>query len=402
MATDVRRDLERIAIVCPRYGPTIGGGAEGLARAIATLLADKYEVSVATTCALDYVTWRDHFPAGLEMDGPVRVHRFPIDHEREQHRFDEASQRAYADVGSSELAEEWMRAQGPLSSELNTWLRQNAAIFKSVIFIPYLYATTTAIRDLDVPTILVPCLHDEPPLRLSIFDSILRAASALSFNAPEEQELAERRFAHLPEVRRVISGPLATPRLGNGAAFRAALALADRPYVLCVGRIEEAKGTPWLADRLPEWRVRHPELDLVLVGHEHHHVNRRDGLVITGFVDEDMKLNAIAGATAVVLPSPFESLSIAALEAWLQARPTLANAASPVLVGQSNRSGGGLWYSNTAEFHSLLDFLVDYPMVGNVLGAQGRRWAGAETSPEHIRDQWISLIETVSESARRA
>jgi glycosyltransferase involved in cell wall biosynthesis len=199
-------------------------------------------------------------------------------------------------------------------------------------------------------------------------------------------------------VRRVISGPLERPRLGDGKAFRAAFALGERPYVLCVGRIEEAKGTPWLADRLSEWRVRHPTLDLVLVGHEHHHITRRDGLVITGFVDEDMKLDAIAGATAVILPSPFESLSIAALETWLQARPTLANAASPVLVGQSNRSGGGLWYSNLAEFHSMINFLVDYPMAGNVLGAQGRRWAEAETDPVHIRHQWISLIETISEA----
>ena len=47
-----------------------------------------------------------------------------------------------------------------------------------------------------------------------------------------------------------------------------------------------------------------------------------------------------------------ESLSIAMLEAWSHGVPTLANGASPVLVGQSRRSGGGIWYSDAAEYAS--------------------------------------------------
>ena len=39
-------------------------------------------------------------------------------------------------------------------------------------------------------------------------------------------------------------------------------------------------------------------------------------------------------------------------------RPTLANAASPVLVGQSRRSGGGLWYRDGDEYAAMLDLLA--------------------------------------------
>jgi glycosyltransferase involved in cell wall biosynthesis len=386
----------RIAIVCPRYGADVGGGAEDLARAIAHLLAGTFDVTVATTCASNYVTWSNHYERGETIDGSVRVLRFPVDFERVQGDFDDITRRAYAEPDSIALAEEWMVKQGPVSTALSDWLRENAGAFRAVIFIPYLYATTAGIRDVGAPSVLVPCLHDEPPLRLAIFDEVLRAPSALSFNTPEEQELAHARFRDLPPLQRVISGPMSRPRLGDARAFRTRYGLDERPYVLCVGRIEEAKGTTWLADRLPEWRDRHPTLDLVLVGREHQALEPRDGLTVTGFVDEETKHDALAGAAVVALPSPYESLSIAGLEAWLQARPTLANAESPVLVGQSQRSGGGLWYSGPAEFHAMLDFLVEYPMVGNVLGAQGRRWAEQETDPTRIRDAWVELIESVA------
>ncbi len=40
-----------------RYGLEIAGGAEYHCRLIAELLRDHAEVSVFTTCALDYVEW---------------------------------------------------------------------------------------------------------------------------------------------------------------------------------------------------------------------------------------------------------------------------------------------------------------------------------------------------------
>jgi hypothetical protein len=66
-----------------------------------------------------------------------------------------------------------------------------------------------------------------------------------------------------------------------------------------------------------------------------------------------------SGAYAIVCPSPCESLSFAQLEPWSHGRPTLANAVSPVLVGQSLRAGGGLWYESAAKYATMLDLLAE-------------------------------------------
>ena len=54
----------RVALVVQRYGEEVNGGAEQLARRIARLLRDDLELTVLTTCALDYLTWADHYPPG--------------------------------------------------------------------------------------------------------------------------------------------------------------------------------------------------------------------------------------------------------------------------------------------------------------------------------------------------
>src|SRR5689334_23219953 len=72
-----RRGL-RIAVVVQRYGADINGGAELHARYVAEGLAAHAEVEVLTTCARDYVTWRNEFAPGREEVHGIAVHRFPV------------------------------------------------------------------------------------------------------------------------------------------------------------------------------------------------------------------------------------------------------------------------------------------------------------------------------------
>ena len=58
-----------------------------------------------------------------------------------------------------------------------------------------------------------------------------------------------------------------------------------------------------------------------------------------GFLPEHEKAAALAGARAVVCPSPFESLSIALLEGFALGVPGLVNARSEVLKEHCLRSG---------------------------------------------------------------
>jgi len=85
----------RLAVAVQRYGADINGGAELHARYIAERLAPHADVEVVTTCAKDYVTWRNELPPGLETVNGIRVRRFPVDHVRDPNRFGRHSRRVF-------------------------------------------------------------------------------------------------------------------------------------------------------------------------------------------------------------------------------------------------------------------------------------------------------------------
>ena len=76
----------KLAVVVQRYGADINGGAELHARYIAERLSRHASVEVVTTCARDYVTWKNELPAGVEQVNGITVRRFPVAHEREAAR----------------------------------------------------------------------------------------------------------------------------------------------------------------------------------------------------------------------------------------------------------------------------------------------------------------------------
>ena len=62
-----------------------------------------------------------------------------------------------------------------------------------------------------------------------------------------------------------------------------------------------------------------------------------------GRLSDQERLQALEAATVVVVPSPYESLSLLALESFAVGTPILANARSEVLVDHCHRSNAGLY-----------------------------------------------------------
>ena len=73
------------------------------------------------------------------------------------------------------------------------------------------------------------------------------------------------------------------------------------------------------------------------------------------------RLQALEAATVVVVPSPYESLSLLALESFAVGTPILANARSEVLVDHCQKSNAGLYYADRDEFVESLKLLVGRP-----------------------------------------
>jgi glycosyltransferase involved in cell wall biosynthesis len=123
---------------------------------------------------------------------------------------------------------------------------------------------------------------------------------------------------------------------------------------------------------------------------------RVPGVRYLGYLSEEEKRMAMAGARAVVCPSPFESLSIVLLEGMALGTPALASARSPVLKDHCLRSQGGLYYSCAAEFGEALDLLVREAVLRKALGDNGRRYVRENYRWETVLARYRGLIEAVA------
>ena len=103
----------KLACVIQRFGPEIAGGSERHCRVVAEHLAAAHDVTILTTCAQDYVTWRNVYAAGASTLGALRVLRFPVARQRRMHRFAEISEIVFTTRSSPAEQELWFRENGP-------------------------------------------------------------------------------------------------------------------------------------------------------------------------------------------------------------------------------------------------------------------------------------------------
>src|SRR5262249_43307322 len=132
----------------------------------------------------------------------------------------------------------------------------------------------------------------------------------------------------------------------------------DGAYALYAGRIDAGKGCAELVAHYARYRARGGTAQLVLIGALAMELPPVPGLRHLGYLPEEEKTAALAGAAVVVCPSAYESLSISLLEGFAVGTPGLVNAASAVLQEHCLRSNAGLYYSGGDEFAEALDRLV--------------------------------------------
>jgi len=388
-----------VAFVVQRYGVDVTGGSESLARALAERLAPTHDVTVFTTCARDYVTWRNELPPGEEAIGGVRVRRFPVARERDLDAFNAFAEPLYARPTTLDEEHAFLERQGPLVPSLVEALGREAEGFAAVVFFTYLYYPTYwGLKAAPGRSVLVPTTHDEPPLRFSIYREVFSRPRAFAFLTPAEQALVARRFGTgaRPAVVAGMGVDPALPTPRAAAAFRARHGLA-RPYALYAGRIDAGKGCADMVAHHLRYRREKPDaLDLVLIGKLAMDEPRAEGVRCLGFLSEEDKAAAMAGASAVVCPSPFESLSIVLLEGLALGAPALVNAASPVLKEHCLRSNAGLFYEDGDEYVEAMDLLARDAGLRGALAANGRRYVDAEYRWGVVLERWTRLLAAVA------
>lgn len=390
----------RLAFVVQRYGEEVAGGAEALCRATARALARRgHEVEVYTTTARDYLTWAPHFPAGTTHDGPVVVHRFAADRP-DPARSAELTRRLSLGSGDAAAEAAWARAQGPVAPAMLTALARSVERHEARALWTYLYATTQLAMPLAPErSILVPLAHDEPMLRFALSRGLVRLARGLAFMTPEERRLVDDLHGIEGHEEAIVGAGLDPAPPGDGARVRAGRDLPER-FALYLGRLDPAKGLDALVRAHARYRAAGGALGLVLAGRATVEMRLPGWVHTTGFVDQTTRGDLLEACEVVVLPSPHESLSLVALEAWRARRPTLAIAGSEVLAGQTARSGGGLLYDGAATYARQLGRLAGDAPLRARLGAGGHLWT-ADHTWDACAARWDGLLERVRVPLRR-
>jgi len=391
----------KIAYVVPRYGAEIRGGAETGARMFAErLVADRsWEVEVFTTCALDALTWEDELAPGSGTERGVRVHRFTSEAGRDPrfHPFSASLLRSPETAEPTE-AEEWVDLQGPKCPELVEAVAASDA--DVVAFYPYLYyPTIRGVPRVAARSIMHPAAHDEPPIRLPVFPPLFRQVGGLVFQTRSERRLVLDRFG-VGATPQVLVGLGVEEVDGTTADARRALDLPDVPYALCIGRVDDRKGTGVLWRFFRAYKERHPgPLKLVLVGQVVDAPEPHPDIVVTGMVDDAVKWGLLRGAEVVVAPSPWEAFSITVIEGMTAGVPVIVNAVCDATREHCERSGAGLWFGGFGEFEGVMDRVLHDPVLRETMRTRGLRYVTAQYRWPVIIDRYASFVERAAERA---
>jgi glycosyltransferase involved in cell wall biosynthesis len=384
----------KLAVVVQRYGADINGGAELHARYIAERLSKHASVEVVTTCARDYVTWRNELTPGEETVNGVPVRRFPVSHQRRPHDFGRRSIRVFERAHS--VADElgWLESEGPASPALVNYVETAAAGFDFVIVFSYRYYHAWHLaRRVPAKAIIVPTAERDAAIGLSIFGPVFRGVRALMYNSPEERAMIQAATdnAGVPGV--VVGVGSDVPDRTDPERFRRTFNM-HRPFAIYIGRIDENKGCGELFSHFQRYAAAFPRgMDLVLIGSALMDVPRHPRIRHLGFLDDRDKFDALAAADLLIMPSYFESLSMVALEAWALGRPVLANGRCDVLRGQCIRSNAGLYYDTYEEFVEALYSLESNGPLNARLGRNGRDFFRRNYAWPVIERKYLDMFE---------
>ena len=265
----------------------------------------------------------------------------------------------------------------------------------------------------------MPTAHDEPAMQLEIFKDVFTLPAALCYLTDSERQFVQQTFPDRPLLEDVIGVGIDLPQqqpypripdrpdeesavpgeadaLTDAAATEGAAGTEDSgardfpshltsrgsvfrrrhrlhgPFALYGGRIDPGKGCEELLEYFNSYVKEGGEATLALMGAKLMSLPEDPSVRFAGMLSEIERVQALEAATIVVCPSPYESLSLLALEALAVGTPILVNARSAVLVEHCVRSNGGLWYADRDEFVECMKLLVSDARLRANLGRNGR------------------------------
>lgn len=226
------------------------------------------------------------------------------------------------------------------------------------------------------------------------------AADVRTLWATREVPLGADRVAVVPNG---VDGDLAA-RLPSGASARARWDLGDGPVVLFLGRLAARKGVPLLVAAFASLARERASARLLIAGPDEGARAaivaeiRRRGLggqvVLTGLLDGDDRLAALAAADVFALPAVGEGFSLAVLEAMACGLPVVLSHESH--FPEVALAGAGLTVAGTvpAWTAALSELTID-PRRRAEMGQRGRALVRDEYSWPYISTRMDAVYDLV-------
>jgi glycosyltransferase involved in cell wall biosynthesis len=365
----------RLAVVVQRYGADINGGAELHARYIAEHLSQHHDVEVLTTCARDYVTWRNALPAGEETVNGVAVRRFPVSRERRPEEFGRRSRHVFDEPHSLQDELSWLQSEGPTSPALIKHVRERQHAFDYFCFFSFrYYHAYHGVRAASRQAILVPTAERDAAIGLALFRPVFRGVRAIMYNSFEERRMIQSVADNRDVPGTVVGVGSDVPEDVHPSRFRKTYGIPD-PFVVYVGRIDENKGCKDLFAYFEQYvKSRRSPLSLVLIGNSVLPIPDHPQIRHLGFLPDRDKFDGIAAAAALVMPS--------------------------YLRGQCIRSNAGLYYDSYAEFAESLSVLETQRLVSAALGRNGREYFHRHYAWPVIERKYLNMLEQLRTEER--
>ncbi len=390
----------KLAFVVQRYGLEVNGGAELLSRQLVEHLTDRYGIEVLTTKAIEYTTWKNEYTADEEVINGVKVKRFGVEKPRDLNKFGKFSGKVIGNPAHTmEQEEEWFDLQGPLVPELIQYIEDHADDYEAFIFMTYLYYTTVkGLPKVKDKAILISTAHDEPPIYLKTFEKLFQMPKAFFYLTVEEKKFVERKFnnAHIINNDGLGGSGVEVPEHIDSEKFKKERNIPN--YMVYAGRIDEAKGCKELFEYFLRYKQENQnDLKLVMMGKPVIPIPKSEDIISLGFVSEQEKFDVMSGAKFLIMPSPFESLSIVVLEAMTLSVPVLVNGRCDVLKGHCVRSNGGLYYKSYYEFEGCTNYILEHECTAEIMGKNGQAYVKDNYTWDKIVNRFSDIVEQVCE-----
>ena len=385
---------------------------------------NKYDVTILTSCAQDYISWEPVYDIGESIDNGIKIIRFQnnirgtagqLKYSRRKASGRLLIQKIHRFLGkplwmekwfreipiTSADHERWLKYQGPYMPSLLEYISANQNEYAAYLFFTALYyPTAMGVQVCPEKSILVPTMHDEKPSYMSGYKNVMSAPAWILFNTDIEKKFSENLFPIQNNKKRIVGVgiELLKDTYSKNPSLPKKLEI-ESPYIVYIGRVDANKGCDVLIRYFLRFRHETGSLiDLVMVGKKMLKARDSEHIHYTGFVSDENKKDILMNAAALVIPSFFESLSLVLLESMGAGKPVIANGNTDVLREHIEKSKGGWNYFNYFDFKNAITELLNNPQGNIIKGENGFRYVQQNYAWERVLEVYDEAINDVSKT----